>query len=364
MKIISRLPALAGFAWALFAATVHGAQPPAASGTQQRLQAELPALLAQKHIASVSVARIENRQLVFSIAQGEASPGAAATPSTLYNVASLAKPLSAEVVLRLVARKQVELDEPLYKHWVDPDIADDERNRLLTPRLILSHRSGFPNWRDGKLAFLQQPGTRFGYSGEGYEYLARFVANKTGTSLDTWAQRLVFQPAGMSETAYTRQAWFDGRLALPHDGDGKVLPLQIRERALASDDVFSTPRDYARFLIALMQGQALTPALVAERARIQTDRRAESCAPPHADNCPQEMGFGLGWESFLIEGRRYLLHTGMDDGTFALAYFSPDSGDGTLIFTNSSNGPKAVLPILDLIGKDAAFVELLRQMAG
>ncbi|MCQ4163578.1 serine hydrolase domain-containing protein [Tahibacter harae] len=364
MKRIARLPALAGFALALFAAAVQGAAPSAGAGPQQRLQAALPALLAQQRIASVSIAHIENRRLVFSIAQGEAGPGSAATPATLYNVASLAKPLSAETVLRLAARQNVDLDEPMYTHWLDPDIAGDPRARLLTPRLSLSHRTGFPNWRDGKLAFQQQPGTRIGYSGEGFEYLARFVANKTGTPLDQWAQQLVFGPAGMQETAYTRQPWFDGRLALPHDGDGKVLPLQIRTQALASDDVFSTPRDYARFLIALMQGQGLTPALAAERARIQSDRRADFCKPPRANDCPQEIGFGLGWESFLIDGRRYLLHTGKDEGTFTLAYFSPDSGNGTVIFTNSNNGAQAVLPVLDLIGQDAAFVALLRRMAG
>lgn len=364
MKPIRRLPALAGFALALFAANVHGAATATAADTQQRLQAEMPALLAQKHIASISVAHIENRRLVFSLAQGEAAPGVAATPATLYNVASLAKPLSAETVLRLVAQRKVDLDEPMYKHWLDPDIAEDPRARLLTPRLSLSHRTGFPNWRDGKLALQQTPGTHIGYSGEGFEYLARFVARKTGTPLEQWAQQLVFKPAGMSETAYTRQPWFDGRLALPHDGDGKVLPLQIRAQALASDDVFSTARDYARFLVALMQEQALTPALAGERARIQSDRRADFCKPPVEHDCPQEMGFGLGWESFLIDGRRYLLHTGMDEGTFTLAYFSPDSGNGTVIFTNSSNGPQAVLPLLDLIGKEAAFVALLRRMAG
>ena len=74
---------------------------------------------------------------------------------------------------------------------------------------------------------------------------------------------------------------------------------------------------------------------------------------------------GLSLTQYLeADGRRYLLHTGKDEGTFALAYFSPDSGNGTVIFTNSNNGAQAVLPILDLIGQDAAFVALLRRMAG
>jgi CubicO group peptidase (beta-lactamase class C family) len=329
----------------------------------ERLDASVPALLKDKHVPSVSIARIENRKLVFVAAYGEAQQGVPATTSTLYNIASMAKPLSAEVVLRLVAQDRVSLDEPMSKFWVDPDLAGDPRAERLTPRIALSHRTGFPNWRSGKLAFEREPGSGFGYSGEGYEYVARFVEKKTGTSFENLAQKLVFEPAGMRETAYTQRAWFDGHMALPFDDDGKALPPQIAKKAVASDDVWSTPRDYARFVIALMETQGVTPALAAERARVQTDRKAQLCPPPRDAGCAEEVGFGLGWESFKIDGRRWLMHTGMDDGTFTLGYFSPDTGDGTLYFTNSRNGAQAVLPILDTIGKDAPFVAFLRKLA-
>ncbi len=276
----------------------------------------------------------------------------------------MAKPLSAEVVLRLVARGEVSLDESMATHWVDPDLADEPRRDLLTPRIALSHRTGFPNWRDGTLRFERAPGEAFGYSGEGFEYMARFVEKKTGTPFETLAERLVFAPSGMTETAYTRRPWFEGRIAVPHDSDGTPLAPQIASRYIASDDVFSTPRDYARFLIGLVERQGIDAATAAERVRIQTDRRAELCAPPREATCPDEVGFGLGWESFLIEGRRYLMHTGMDEGTFTLGYVSPDAREGTVIFTNSRNGPQAVLPILDAIGRDPAFVDWLRTFAG
>lgn len=336
----------------------------------RRLDTLVPALLAQKQVASVSIARIERRRLAFTAAYGEARPGVAATPSTLYNIASMTKPISAEIVLRLATRGRISLDEPMSRFWVDPDLRDDPRRHLLTPRLSLSHRTGFPNWRDGTLRFERDPGIAFGYSGEGFEYMARFVEKKTGTGFETWAQRLVFDPIGMRETAYTRKRWFEGRMALPYDGTGHPLSPQIASRAIASDDVYSTPRDYARFMRALMRRQSILPAFAAERARVQTDRRAELCPPPNDTGCAEEAGMGLGWESYRIHGRRYLMHTGMDAGTFTLGYFSPDTGNGTILFTNSSNGPQVVLPILDAImasggaTTDREFVALLRKLAG
>ena len=332
-----------------------------------RLDRLVPDVLAQQRIASVSVAHLDHGRLTLAAAWGKAAPDAAATPRTLYNIASMTKPITAETVLRLVAQHRIALDAPMAPVWTDPDIADDPRRALLTPRLSLSHRTGFPNWRyetDGKLRFLRTPGETFGYSGEGFEYLRRYVETKTGRTLDALANAQVFAPAGMRETAYTRQPWFAGRMAIPHDGDGTPLPPQIAEHALASDEVWSTPRDYARFLVSLMRRQRVPASLVAERMRIQTDRKAELCASPKVTHCPDEAGIGLGWEVFRFGTHRYLMHTGMDAGTFTLGYFSPDTGRGTVIFTNSSHGPQAVLPILDAIGEDREFVEFLRALAG
>ncbi len=355
-------PALCAFA--LLSTCAFAASP--ANDAHARLDAAIPALLLDKRIASVSIARIEDRKLNFVAAYGEARPGVPATPGTLYNIASMTKPITAEVVLRLVARGKLSLDEPMSRYWTDPDIADDPRRDLLTPRLSLSHRTGFPNWRyetGDTLKFLRTPGEAFGYSGEGFEYMARFAEKKTGTPFERLAETLVFKPSGMRETAYTRQPWFADRLAGPTDADGHALPPQIGEQYLASDDVYSTPRDYARFMIGLMKRDGIDAPLAAERIRIQTDRKTELC-PPQVKTCADEAGFGLGWEVFRFGERTYLMHTGMDQGTFTLGYYEPSTGSGTIIFTNSSNGPQAVLPILDGIGADLEFVGFLRQLAG
>jgi CubicO group peptidase (beta-lactamase class C family) len=331
------------------------------------LDRDVPRLLAENHVPSVSIARIESGRLIFTAAYGEQSHGVPATTKTLYNIASMTKPISAEVVLRLVSQGRIGLDEPMYPYWIDPDIANDERSKLLTPRLMLSHQSGFPNWRrqtGGVLAFKQTPGTAFGYSGEGYEYVARFAEKKTGENFEALAQNLVFGPVEMSETAYTGRPWFEGRIAEPADASGAPLKPVIAKTWVASDLLYTTPTDYAKFMLSVLGKEGVTPAVAAERSRIQISRKRDECAKLKPEICPDDLGFGLGWEVFRFRDATYLMHTGKDDGLFTLGYLDITHGSGTIIFTSGENGASLVLPILDDIGAEREFVDLLRAQGG
>ena len=149
----------------------------------------IPELLRNQHVASVSFAKIEHGKTVLAEAYGEAGPGVPASNTTVYNIASMSKPISAEVILRLASAGRLSLDEPMFPYWVDPDLAADPRAKLLTARMALDHQTGFPNWRretGGKLAFLHDPGAGFHYSGEGYQYVARFAEKKTGRPSSNW----------------------------------------------------------------------------------------------------------------------------------------------------------------------------------
>lgn len=327
------------------------------------LETAAPRLLSSLKIASLSVAILKDGEIAEARAWGQASPGQSATTETLYNVASLTKPVSAEVAMRLAAQGRISLDEPMSAYWVDPDVADDPRSGRLTPRLVMSHRSGLPNWRPaggGKLSFITEPGETFGYSGEGFEWLARFIEAKTDEPFEDLAQALVFEPGAMRDTAYTRRTWFEGRLAVPFDADLNVLAPQVADHFFASDDLISTPQDYARLLVGMLRKQGVTPDLFADREKLQTVRRTQTCLADEP-GCVAEDGFGLGWETFLIGGRRFLMHTGMDDGTFTFVYLEPQTGAGLVLFTNSANGWKAVLPVLEVTGADAGFIAHLRR---
>lgn len=143
--------------------------------TARRLDRKVPAYIAAVHAAGAGVAVIRNFQVVWTRYYGEQGPGVPAGRKTLFNTASLAKTITSENRLRLSARGKVSLNEPTLASLSPPGLAADPRHEMLTPRAILSHRSGKLNWPylypDGSLAFVATPGTTFGDSGAAFEIL-------------------------------------------------------------------------------------------------------------------------------------------------------------------------------------------------
>ena len=103
--------------------------------------------LASNNVPALAYGIIENGELQKVVVAGELAAGQPASDNAIFNVASVTKPVFATTVMKLVAAGQIGLDEPLHPYWVDPDLTDDPRHKLLTPRILLSHQSGFPNWR-------------------------------------------------------------------------------------------------------------------------------------------------------------------------------------------------------------------------
>ena len=122
------------------------------------------------------------------------------TPATIFEAASLSKPVFAYMVLRLADRGEFDLDRPLYEMLEYPRIAHDERYKRITARIVLSHGTGLPNWGGEKLTLRFDPGTQYGYSGEGFVFLQKTVERVTGRSLDELARREVFEPLGMTRS--------------------------------------------------------------------------------------------------------------------------------------------------------------------
>lgn len=327
------------------------------------LDATLSTIVKDTGVASVSVARIEDGRIVAVGAAGERAAGQPATPATRYNVASLTKPVSAEVVLRLASEGRFSIDDRIADAWVDPDIVRDPRHARLTPRFALAHQTGFPNWRGPSgLAFIADPGGAPGYSGEGYEYVAHYVQALTGARLDQQAQRLVFGPLGLRAIAFTATGT-DALDIASSKREGHWHAPVIRATPSAADDLLTTAADYAAFVVSVMEGEGVSPSLLAERRRVQADRRGEICAGIPAEVCPDHAGFTLGWELFDFGGTTYYLHTGADEDAFAFVYWTPSTRSGTVILTNSPDGYRAVLPVLESIGADARFVGMLRAQA-
>lgn len=309
------------------------------------------AALAREHPrTAIGAALIRDGKVVWTGVAGTQTGNQPATRDTLFNIASMTKPVTAELVMRLARAGRIGLDEPMAAVWTDPDIAADPRAKRLTPRLALSHQTGLPNWRpeNRRLVFAREPGTGYIYSGEGYELVARFAARKLRADFEDLADAELFRPMGLSRIAYTWRPWMEGRIAVPANGNGYPGSGGPRPYGhwLGADDIYTTVGDYAAFVAGVARGDGLSARLREERLRPQV--AMSGCAKPVA-GCPDSMAMGLGWQVMRFGKRRMVLHDGGDPGVSAIAYFDADTRDGALVFLSGEGDAPLVMRVIEAI---------------
>ena len=287
--------------------------------------------LEQNKIPAIGIGVIENGKLSSINVYGNLNENRTAPYNTIFKVASLTKPIVSMLTLQLVNNGDWDLDEPLDKYWIDPDILHDSRHKLLTTRHVLTHQTGFLNWRRQhkmkKLAFEFEPGTNFKYSGEGYEYLKNALERKFKMSLEKLSDSLLFKPIGMPDTKFT---WLENidekRYAFNHNSEGKLLETVRNKKAYASDLLVSTIEDYGKFAAFVINGGGLSKEIYDEMVHMHI-------------KTPNESYFGLGWESIPdLYGEKVLMHSGGDPGVRTLILINLEKKKGLIIFSNSDNG--------------------------
>jgi CubicO group peptidase (beta-lactamase class C family) len=173
-------------------------------------------------IPGVSLALIKDGKVVYHKTYGVKNTitGEKVDANTLFEAASITKPVFSFAVLRLAERGIIDLYKPLHHYLPFPDIAYDERYKLITARHVLTHRTGFPNWRwmndDGKLNLKFTPGTDYNYSGEGFEYLKMVVEKITGKKVEQVLKEEVLEPVGLYHTFFSRNDSLKQMVAYGH----------------------------------------------------------------------------------------------------------------------------------------------------
>lgn len=295
--------------------------------------------LQEIHVPTLGIGVIKNGKLQQVKVFGELQPGISAPYNTIFNVASLTKPLTALIVLKLVSSGQWNLDEPLCHYWTDPDVLSDKNHQVLTTRHVLTHQTGFPNWRwntpDGKLHFEFTPGTSFQYSGEGYEYLRRALEKKFHRSLDELAAETLFEPLQMTDTKYTWNEQTDSlRFAIGYNNAGKPYETIKHQTANAADDLLTTVEDYGNFLVSVLDRNGLSESVFTD----MTSKQVQT---------PKGTYFGLGFERYDLGNGAYALsHGGADKGCQTIVFLLPKTGQGLVIFTNVDAGYKTYEKII------------------
>ena len=332
----------------------------------REIQTNVSHWLKSNQVPSVSIALIHDKKVKWSGAFGEKALTKSATPETLYNIASLAKPITAELFLGFAQDNLMHLDEPLWVHWSDPEINYDDRQKWLTPRLCLSHQTGFPNWRyeqpDGKLQIKWNPGMQFGYSGEGYRYAAKAAENKLNVSFDKLASERLFKPLGLKRISYIYHSEFGDDVARPFGPDGTYGSLPKHTAWNAAGDVLSTASDYAQFMITVMENKGLEHQFSARRYVIDHPGEQNICDTTY-QACPieAESGYALGWGVLKYQNETIIMHRGGDWGVRSLAYFIPETGFGLVVLTNGTNGEAVIRDVVSVFHTNDHWFDNLHQ---
>lgn len=288
--------------------------------------------------------------------------------ATCFYAASLAKSLFAFMVMQLVDEGKIDLDKPLYEYLPKPiseyenykELAGDDQWKLITARNCLDHTTGFPNWRqlnphgNNKLEIFFKPGGRFAYSGEGIYLLQMVIETITGQTLEVLAREKIFQPFGMYRTSFLWQPAFETDYAVGHDRKEDTLHKRRSGSANAAGSMETTIADYARFLLAVMQGKEISQKswqeMFSPQIRINSKAQFPSLRTDTTNkNNNIQLSYGLGWGLFNTPYGRAFFKEGHDDGWGHYAIGIPEKQIAVLIMSNSSNGESIFTKLVEKI---------------
>lgn len=341
----------------------HGTSIPTA-----QVDATVNQLLQAAHVTGAGIAILHNRRIVYLKAYGlrDTVHHLPLTPDSVMTSASLSKATFAVLVMSLVRDKVLDLDKPISQYLPKPlpeypryaDLQGDPRWQKLTLRILLSHTSGFPNWRafedDHKLHIHFDPGTRYAYSGEGID-LAQFVVETvTAKSLTDLMQQRIFTPLHMPRTGMVWQPAFDSDFANGYDAYGRSLGPEKRAHPDAAGSMQTTLRDYATFLSALLHSKPLgipaTGQLFNRQIAIHSAHEFPSLdEETSATSDSIGLSYGVGWGIYFSPHGKAFFKEGHDEGWRHLALVFREHGDGILILTNSSNGEGIFKALIDAL---------------
>ncbi|MEP7129054.1 MAG: serine hydrolase domain-containing protein [Chitinophagales bacterium] len=327
------------------------------------LKAKIHYLMEIANVSGIAISVFNDNKPIFSKTFGLANvqENIPLQPSSILYGASFAKTVFAYIAMQFVQEGIIDLDKPLVDYLKSPlpeykiigwnkgyqDLKNDDRYKIITARMCLTHTTGFPNWRwfesDKKLKFKFDPGTRYSYSGEGL-YLLQFVLEQiTGQDYETISQERVFKPLSMPNTSQIWQTRFDSNICYGHNEKGEPFELMKWNEASAGGSMSTTLEDFTKFYSALINSQGLLKKTLIAMTSPQVRIRSRSQFGPLAkvdstENDDIQLSYGLGVGVFKTPYGRAFFKEGHDEGWGHYSISFPDKKIAVVIMTNNDNG--------------------------
>ena len=321
----------------------------------------LDSLMAEHGVPGLSFAAFDDREVLYHHAAGYKNQETKeiVDTQTAFEAASISKPVFAYVVLTLVRDGIVDLDMPLSAFGLGlPELTHDVRFDILTPRMLLAHLGGLPNWRarinfqaksyeqlfspDDTLEFVVDPNTEYRYSGEGYVLLQQVIEHVTGKGLNELAGEIVFGPLAMARSSFLYDEHIRANDLQGHDRNLNPDKWEI-SLALASTTLHTTAWDLAAFGVHLASGirRGDYCSAIADPA-VTVDKTGS-----------HEKRWGLGLGVVTDAHGTYMYHGGNNVIFIADFIYGFEENLGYVLLTNGANGAAIVESIEQRVfGKD------------
>lgn len=327
---------------------------------QQKLMKEL---LDNANIPALSLSWSQNGvRNTMAYGKADTSTLTSVDTNTLFQAASLSKPVTAAIFLDLVSQEKWKLDTPLadIADYGPPELRVDHRYRTLTTRMIIGQCSGLANFgQDGDdgSKFIATPNTQFTYSGVALDFLKQVAEEKIDKKWEEIAQDF-FLKAGMKSSTFMRQL-AEGKLNLisreiakahmpSPSPDGPHVPLPALPDdvpGIPAGSLLTTAEDYITFLQYCFENDYL-------KTRLLTG--ALSQLPPTTSTETSQIlwGLGMGVYNNYESKRTIAFHWGNNTGSVAFCAMNMATGDCVVSFANSMNGPSVFQQVAEPIVGD------------
>lgn len=324
--------------------------PLSMEGDMSRLEALLRDPRVPSSIPGLSLATIRGGVVdtVHALGTRGAYDPRAVDAHTVFEAASLTKPLVAFIALQLADEGLIDLDWPLHS-LCGSLVPGDDRAECITARHVLTHTSGLPNivGADTPLKTHFPPGARFSYGSSAFSWLQRVVEKVAGRPLEALARERVFAPLDMIDSSLQWSGRFEDNHATGQEVDGAPVPKRRPATAAASWSLNTTATDYAKFVSAVLRGHGLSPAMHQRWFEPAVPARAGVDDVLNPDAAVTEgVAWGLGWGLEPEQG--CFFHWGHNPGFRAFVMGDRHSRNAVVWFANSARGlrlARTILPV-------------------
>lgn len=295
---------------------------------------EVEKMLTETGVPAVSLAVIENNNIVYSNAYGfkQLPDKQPINKNTVFEACSLSKIYLVFIVHQLVGKGAFDLDKPMHQYLEYKPLAHDARYKLITPRMILSHTSGMENWRwynnQDTLEIISDPGKKFVYSGEGFQYLAKVIESILKEPYESYVAKMVISPLKLNATYLKYSQDSPADYAMGYTNFNDEVEKWKNLTTVPASGVHTTGAEFAKLLVSMFNKKHLS------------NNRISDMLKPVIKIQPDNpwLYMGAGFSMICNANDTIVSFSGSNEGFKAELFYSTVNKRGFVFFTNSDRG--------------------------